>query len=79
MKTDWKKKFTSRKFWVALIGFVVPLIIAFGVSENVAAQVSSIIMAGGSLIAYIFGEGLVDSKATTTTTLPDETEPNKED
>ena len=60
-KIDWKTKLTSRKFWVAVIGFVTPLLIAFGISENDAAQVASIIMAGGTLVAYILGEGLVDS------------------
>ena len=64
MKIDWKKKLTSRKFWAAAVGFVVPLLLAFGVSENDAAQVSGIIMAGASLIAYIIGEGLVDAKNT---------------
>ena len=64
MKIDWKKKLTSRKFWAAAVGFVVPLLLAFGVSETDAAQVSGIIMAGASLIAYIIGEGLVDAKNT---------------
>lgn len=58
---DWKRKLTSRKFWAALIGFVVPLLIAFGATEVEAAQVAAIIMAGGTLIAYIIGEGLVDA------------------
>ena len=58
---DWKTKLTSRKFWVAVVGFVVPLLVAFGVSDNQAAEVASIIMAGASLIAYVIGEGLVDS------------------
>lgn len=64
MKIDWKKKLTSRKFWAAVVGFVVPLLLAFGVSETDAAQVSGIIMAGASLIAYIIGEGLIDAKNT---------------
>ena len=58
---DWKTKLTSRKFWAAVVGFVVPLLVAFGVSDNQAAEVASIIMAGASLIAYVIGEGLVDS------------------
>ena len=63
MKIDWARKLTSRKFWAAVVGFVVPLLIAFGVSEEAAAQVASIIMAGASLIAYIIAEGLVDASA----------------
>ena len=30
---DWKKKLTSRKFWMAIVGFVTPLLLAFGVAE----------------------------------------------
>ena len=60
-KINWKQKLTSRKFWVAIVGFVTPLIIAFGVSEATAAEVAGIIMAGATVIAYILGEGLVDS------------------
>ena len=26
---DWKTKLTSRKFWAAVVGFVVPLLVAF--------------------------------------------------
>jgi uncharacterized membrane protein len=62
MKIDWKRKLTSRKFWVAIVGFVTPLLLAFGASEAVVTQVASIIMAGASCIAYIIGEGLADSK-----------------
>ena len=62
MKKELIKKLTSRKFWVALIGFVTPLIIAFGVSEAQAAQIAGIITSGASVVAYIIGEGLVDSR-----------------
>ena len=61
MKIDWKKKLTSRKFWMAIIGFVTPILIAFGVSESNTSEIVSIIMAGASCIAYIIGEGLVDA------------------
>ena len=55
------KKLTSRKFWLAVVGFVTPLLVAFGYSEQTVTQASAIIMAGGTLIAYIVGEGLVDA------------------
>ena len=58
---NWKRKLTSRKFWVAVIGFVAPLLLAFGKSESDVTQISSIIMAGGTLIAYIIGEGFIDA------------------
>lgn len=65
---DWKTKLTSRKFWVAIIGFVVPLLVAFGMTDNQAAEVASIIMAGANMIAYIIGEGMVDSSRIKTET-----------
>ena len=58
---NWKQKLTSRKFWAAVVGFITPLLIAFGFSDNQIAEATSIIMAGATLIAYIIGEGLVDS------------------
>ena len=60
MNSNWKKKLTSRKFWAAIIGFITPLLICFGVSDNAITEVSAVIMSGASLIAYIIGEGLVD-------------------
>lgn len=63
---NWKQKLTSRKFWVAVITFVTSLILAFGVSESVATEVASVIMAGATMIAYILGEGLVDANRTET-------------
>lgn len=58
---DWKRKLTSRKFWAALVGFVTAILLGFGAAESTAAEVTSIIMAGATLIAYIFGEGMVDA------------------
>jgi hypothetical protein len=62
MRIDWKAKLTSRKFWAAVTGFISPLLLAFGVSESEVTQIVGIIMAGASLIAYIIGEGIADSK-----------------
>lgn len=58
---DWKRKLTSRKFWVAVIGFVTPLLTVFNVSESEITQITAIIMAGGTLIAYILAEGFTDA------------------
>lgn len=58
---DWRQKLTSRKFWAAVCGFVSMLIIAIGKDGETAQTVTALIMAGGSLIAYIIGEGLADS------------------
>ena len=60
---DWKRKLTSRKFWMAIVAFITPLLLAFGVAETDAAQVTAIIMAGADVLAYILAEGMVDAKA----------------
>lgn len=58
---DWKKKLTSRKFWMAVVAFITPLLLAFGVGEDNVTQVVAIIMAGADVVAYIIAEGLVDA------------------
>lgn len=61
MKINWTRKLTSRKFWVAIIGFITPLLIAFGMAEESVTQIASIIMSGGTLVAYIIAEGMTDA------------------
>lgn len=61
MNIDWKKKLTSRKFWLALAAFVSGLIVAFNGSAEVAQTVSGCIMSGAAVIAYVIGEGLADA------------------
>lgn len=63
MGINWKAKLTSRKFWLAIVGFVGPLLLAFGVAEETVAQVTSLIISGASVVAYIIAEGMVDASA----------------
>ena len=65
-KIDWVKKLTSRKLWTAVGSFVSLLVVALGYSENTAVQITSLIMAGATVVAYIIGEGLVDASAANT-------------
>lgn len=58
---DWVSKLTSRKFWMAVAGFIGGLIVAFGGSEASSTQVTALIMSGASVIAYILGEGMADA------------------
>lgn len=74
---DWKKKLTSRKLWAAVCALVTNLILAFHGTEETAVQVTAIIMAGASVIAYIIGEGLVDA-AHAGTAIPEETNDEEE-
>ena len=62
-KIDWKRKLTSRKFWMAISSFVAMLVVAFGGSESQATQITALIMAGAAVVAYIIGEGLADASA----------------
>lgn len=55
------RKLTSRKFWVAIIGFVTGLLIYFGKTAEQAEQIAALIMSGASVIAYIVGEGMADA------------------
>jgi hypothetical protein len=60
-KNDIVRKLTSRKLWLAVIGFVTPLLLAFGVTENATAQVTAIIMAGADVLGYVLAEGIADA------------------
>ena len=60
-KINWVRKLTSRKLWTAVASFVSMMILATGGTDNTATQVTALIMAGASVIAYIIGEGLTDS------------------
>ena len=61
MNIDWKRKLTSRKFWMAIASFVSMLIVFFGCAESTATQVTTLIMAGATVIGYVIGEGLADA------------------
>lgn len=59
-KIDWTRKLTSRKFWAAIIGFITPLLVIFGVDSLTIEQVVGLVASMGVLISYIIGEGMVD-------------------
>ncbi len=61
MDINWKRKLTSRKFWAAVVGFITPILLAFGVSDSVTTQITAIITAGAAVVAYIIGEGFIDA------------------
>lgn len=60
MKIDWKRKLTSRKFWLAIALFVSGVLTATGNGEK-AETVTGLIMQAAAVIAYIIGEGLSDN------------------
>lgn len=58
---DWKGKLTSRKFWMAVVGLVAGILMAFKVDAGTVETVSGVIMSAASVVAYIIGEGLADA------------------
>lgn len=61
MNIDWKRKLTSRKFWIAVVGLVSGLLMAFKVDAESVETISGVIMSAASVIAYIIGEGMADA------------------
>ena len=61
---DWKRKLSSRKFWIAVAGLISGLILAFGGSEAAAETVSGVVMSTASVVGYLLAEGLADSTHT---------------
>lgn len=55
------RKLTSRKFWVAVAGFVAAMLTVMHVDEGTAAQVTALVMAAASVVSYIVGEGMADA------------------
>lgn len=57
----WKEKLTSRKFWAAVVGVVISVMVAFGADSEMQEKTVGVITASATLIAYIIGEGLTDN------------------
>ena len=62
-KIDWMRKLTSRKLWLSVASFVTLMVVVCGGTENEAAQISALIMAGATVIGYVIGEGMTDAAA----------------
>jgi hypothetical protein len=59
---DWKRKLSSRKFWVALGALVCALCVLFGVDEITTEKLVAVISSMGVLAVYILTEGYIDAK-----------------
>ena len=71
-KINWKQKLTSRKLWAAIAGVATTVMIICNVDRLTQEQVLALISSSGVLIAYIVGEGMVDSARLKNTTDPAE-------
>lgn len=57
---DWKRKLTSRKWWLAVSVFVVACMVLFGADTGVAEKTGALIMMAADVVGYTVGEGLAD-------------------
>lgn len=58
---DWKRKLCSRKFWIAIAGFVSGLVGFLKAPSGSYEAIGSLVLQFGSVVAYIVGEGLADA------------------
>jgi hypothetical protein len=58
---DWKRKLTSRKFWLAIVELVTGLMLAFKVDAGTVEVIGGVIMSAAAVVAYTIGEGLADA------------------
>jgi drug/metabolite transporter (DMT)-like permease len=56
-----KQKLTSRKFWMAIAGFVSGLLMIFGYSDGAVETISGAVVALGSSVGYMIAEAKADS------------------
>lgn len=61
---DWKKKLSSRKFWSAVIGVVLSIMVIYGSSDEEKTKITGLITACSTLIIYILAESNVDAHHT---------------
>lgn len=63
MKIDWVRKLTSRKFWTAVASFVAGILLLNKVDADTTDKISGLILSFGSVVGYLFSEGLTDAAA----------------
>jgi len=60
-KQDWVRKLCSRKFWLAVAGLVTGAVNFLKNPTTDAEVITSLILALGSVVAYVIAEGMVDA------------------
>ena len=60
-KEDWIRKLTSRKFWLAIAGLVTGIVGFLKNPTTDAEVITGLIMALGSVVAYVIAEGMIDA------------------
>ena len=57
---NWKRKLSSRKFWAAVSGVVISIMIIFGADSGAQERIAGAITSAGVLVTYILAEGAAD-------------------
>lgn len=60
---DFVRKMASRKFWAAVAGVVVSIMIIFGADAGTQEKITGAITATGTLVCYILAESSTDKAA----------------
>lgn len=62
-RIDWRRKLSSRKFWAAVSGVVISVMIIFGADSGSQERIAGAITSTGVLVTYILAEGSTDKAA----------------
>lgn len=60
---NWKRKLSSRKFWAAVSGVVISVMMIFGADSGSQEKIAGAITAAGMLVTYILAESGTDKAA----------------
>ena len=63
---NWKRKLTSRKWWIAVAAFVVACLKLFEVDAGVVEQIGALILMAADVVGYTIAEGLADAGSNVT-------------
>ena len=63
MNINWKRKLSSRKFWAAVSGVVISVMVIFNAPNDSQGKVAGLIASTAVLSSYIFMEGSTDKAA----------------
>lgn len=58
---NWKRKLSSRKFWLSVAAFVVGCLTLFNVDAGTVEKIGALILLGADVVGYCIAEGLTDA------------------
>lgn len=60
---NWRRKLSSRKFWSAVTGVIISLMVIFGADDNSQEKIAGAVTSAGVLATYILAESSTDKAA----------------